>query len=494
MSAVERRGVDYYLNAVRTGAVSPDAEVAPPDAEALRPAAEPQAPETSPLPDAEPEREEWDDEPPGGYDAPSKPDPSDFFGSNGLDLVHLTGTVLDAGPVARGIDGKLWHYSHGVWLPGGNEAVGRRVRDALGPRFRNAHLNNVTTWFEQDEATIGGGGHADYVNVVNGMLRWRTGDLEAHRPDLRSTVQLPVLWNPEATCPAVDSWLADVIPDDAGDFIDELLGYLVLNGNPLHVAVLLLGAGRNGKGTFLRLVSALLGHVNTSTVPLQTLAENRFAAADLFGKLANICGDLDARMMDRSDTFKMATGGDALYAEHKYGASFSFTPWCTMLFSANTAPPTKDTSDGYYARWLIVPFTANLTGRLRPQADLDAELQAPNELEGLFARAVRGLQRLMTRGQFDPPPSVRAAGEEFRRTTDPVASFAGECLNLTNPDLWLERKLIYDRYRTWCEDNGRRAAGTSTFYERLRNVATAATETKRQGRRGFLGIGKGSDW
>ena len=42
----------------------------------------------------------------------------------------------------------------------------------------------------------------------------------------------------------------------------------------------------------------------------------------------------------------MAVGGDQLYAEHKYAEPFSFTPWCSMLFSANEAPATRDHTDG----------------------------------------------------------------------------------------------------------------------------------------------------
>lgn len=422
-----------------------------------------------------------------------KRDPSDYFGKEGLDLVRLIADVRARGPIARGIDGRLWHYGSGVWLPGGDDEVTRRVYALLGPRFRNSHLVNVHAVFRAGHQLIGGDPHHEYVNLVNGLLRWRTGELEEHRPDVRSTVQLPVLWNPEAVCPVIDEWLAEVIPDDAGDFLEELLGYLVLNGNPLHVAVLLLGAGRNGKGTLLRLVTAMLGHANVSSVPLQTLAENRFAAASLFGKLANVCGDLDARMLDRSDTFKMATGGDTLYGEHKYGASFTFESWATMLFSANQAPPSRDTSEGYYARWLVVPFTAHLTGRLRPQAELDAELHAPAELEGLLARSVRGLQRLMARGRFDPPLSVLSAGQEFRRTTDPVSSFASECLT-SDPEMHLPRTDVFDRYRRWCDDNGHRPMSASKFYDRILGAVPGVSATKYAGERRLVGIGKGEEW
>ena len=50
---------------------------------------------------------------------------------------------------------------------------------------------------------------------------------------------------------------------------------------------------RRSTASCLKLITALLGEVNVSHVPLQLLTENRFAIAELFGKLANVCGDLD---------------------------------------------------------------------------------------------------------------------------------------------------------------------------------------------------------
>ena len=58
-----------------------------------------------------------------------------------------------------------------------------------------------------------------------------------------------------------------------------------------------MGRGRNGKTVFLNVLQALAGSDNISSVPLQVLAENRFAAAELVGKLGNICGDIDAKAL-----------------------------------------------------------------------------------------------------------------------------------------------------------------------------------------------------
>lgn len=52
------------------------------------------------------------------------------------------------------------------------------------------------------------------------------------------------------------------------------------------------GDGSNGKGVLIKIIEALLGENNCSHRSLQDLDKNRFATADLFGKLVNTHSDL----------------------------------------------------------------------------------------------------------------------------------------------------------------------------------------------------------
>jgi putative DNA primase/helicase len=88
----------------------------------------------------------------------------------------------------------------------------------------------------------------------------------------------------------------------------ELIGYLTYSGNLLHKAVMLSGTGRNGKGTLLRVITALLGDDNTTSVSLHDLVNTRFSTASLFGKNANIAGDIDGGYIENTATFKAITG------------------------------------------------------------------------------------------------------------------------------------------------------------------------------------------
>src|SRR5690606_3317257 len=177
---------------------------------------------------------------PAGGEGPPRVDPDQFFQKGeGLITDLLAQAVLDIGPLAiddtanRGI----WAYRAGVWAYAPHE-VEDRVVVLLRGRFRPAHTSSVLPAVRKAlldrGAIITCDPLPDYVNTRSGMLNLRTGELEPHRPEFYSTVQLPVEWDPTAECPHFREFLSQVMAPDAIDFIWEVLGYLVLSGNPFQ--------------------------------------------------------------------------------------------------------------------------------------------------------------------------------------------------------------------------------------------------------------------
>lgn len=406
---------------------------------------------------------------------------------HGLQVLTLADRILEDGPIRPGDDGRLWAWLDGYWQPVGADEVRRRCREALAQRFRTSHAATMLEWFKAEPGLDTNAHDFDTINCLSGLLNWRTGELRPHTPDHNSTTQIPVRWCPNATCPRIDRFLDEVLEADALDFFWEVVGYLLAAGNPFHKALLLYGSGRNGKGTVLRLIERVLGTRNIAHVTPHQLADNRFAASSLYGKLANLAGDLEARLIERTDTFKMLTGGDTIAAEYKFGAIFNFRCWATFVFSANEAPAVQDHSEGFYSRWLVVPFPRTIPDESRlPEHQLDAELHRPHELEGLFVKAVSALQQLMDRGRFDPPESVLAATGQFRRDTDPIAQFLEE-ETVLDPDEWIPRSDVARRYRAWCDEAGRRPVASSRLYNRV-EVLPGVEQFITRGERRFRGI------
>lgn len=422
-----------------------------------------------------------------GAEEPSTPRPPKgrgdrFFNKAGLKAVTLAEATLELGPLAAGGDGRLWVYEAGVYTPDVGQ-VQARVAGLMGERYRRSHVENARDVVRTRVPFIDAGPVPEVMNFTNGLLDWRSGVLRPHDPLVLSTCQLAVPWRPGTLGGRVEAFLRQVVPADAVDLMWEVIGYLMYSGNPLHLAFLLLGAGRNGKGTFLRMVKALIGEANTSAVTLSELTGNRFAAATLYGRLANIAGDIDATYLESTARFKAVTGDDLIQAEHKYGQAFRFTPWASQVFSANAIPPSADVSTGYLDRWVVLPFP-NYFGDA-PALGLDAHLSAPGELEAAAVRAVAGLRALMERGKFDLPASLRVAKEEFAKAIDQVREWAGEHLRESEA-AWTPRFQLHGNYEMWAETSGHKPLGAANFYRRLE--ALGHPQTQRKGVRGFRGI------
>jgi putative DNA primase/helicase len=364
---------------------------------------------------------------------------------------------------------RLFVYFNGVYRPDGESHVQTRTAQLLGDRWTRKRADEVAGYLLATSPALWDRPPLDTVNVRNGLLDVASGRLREHTPDFLSPIQIGAAFDPKGACACIDHFVREVFPPDAHELAYELPGHLMIPDTRPERAILLLGGGANGKSTYLAVIERFLGGSdNVSAIPLQALDSNRFAAAGLYGKLANIVADLDADLVKSSAMFKAIVSGDTISAERKYGAPFSFRPYARLLFSANEPPPTHDTSYAYFRRWLIVPFEATFTGSRR-DPDLRAKLTTPQQLSGLLNRALEGLYRLGKEGDFSRSEMLDSAAHEFRVAVDSAAAFvAEECL--ARPGLRAARPRLYEAYKQWCAIVTRSPLSARRFNERVRSL------------------------
>jgi phage/plasmid-associated DNA primase len=132
-----------------------------------------------------------------------------------------------------------------------------------------------------------------------------------------------------------------VSPEDVQTILD-FIAYCLWRGFPFHILLFFNGTGRNGKGVMLTVIKRVLGFQNISGESLHRILENRFAVAELYGKLANIDADLSTDALRNTGTLKKLTGGDPIPAERKFQRPFKFVNYAKLIFSANEMPHTPD--------------------------------------------------------------------------------------------------------------------------------------------------------
>jgi len=398
-----------------------------------------------------------------------------FFNKDGLQRESLEAAIRAFGPIAVGPAKTLWSYSDGYWKRDGQDQVILRTGKLLGEKARPAHTENIIHFIKVEEPAIADLGPLGYLNLSNGMLNWKTGELAPHDPKYFSTVQIPYAWNPDAKCPTVDDFIEKAIHSDLIDLIWEIIGICIFTGIGFQIAILLCGEGRNGKGTILRLIEKLIPAEFVAHVELQNLQKDKFAKAQLFGKIVSIVGDMSSKTLYDPTVFKQITGQDTISAEFKYGNAFSFTSQATLLFAANKLPVTDDTSKGFFERLLIVPF--DKMSLEKHEVDDTLEPRMHLEMEGVLVKAVEGLRRAKARGSFMYVQRCQDALERYKWDSLNLLPWWTSKIEYTGiPRDRVTRTSLYESYANWVLENEGTPVSKSIFYKMLQSSLEFKTE------------------
>ncbi|MDL2263684.1 phage/plasmid primase, P4 family [Synergistaceae bacterium OttesenSCG-928-I11] len=267
-----------------------------------------------------------------------------------------------------------------------------------------------------------------YICLENGLLDTEAFRLVPHTPGIFSTTKIPVHYNPDAQSPAFDRFLDSIFGGDPAliDLLGEVLGYCLIPSVKAEKAIMFLGSGANGKSLTLRILADLVGKRNVSTVSLGDLSRP-FARVQLLNKLVNISTETEVRWLN-TEVFKSVVSGDPIQFEQKGEPVFTERPFAKIVAAVNRLPRTRDTSDGFKRRLLILPFQYSFVDNpTRPherRIDRDLYDKLCRELDGIFAFAVRGLKRLKENGYvFSTSRKADAIAREYVRSIDPYADF-----------------------------------------------------------------------
>jgi putative DNA primase/helicase len=372
-----------------------------------------------------------------------------------------------------------------VYQPKGELAIRQRVKGLMGQwglaeKWTNRRANEVCEYIRVDCPELWTDPPADTINVLNGLLDIRTRTLRPHTPEFYSTVQLPVRFDPGARCPAWDNFVAEVFPADSEAIAWEIVAWLMTPENSIQKAVLLLGEGSNGKSTYLRACVAFLGKTNTAALSLHKLEQDKFAAARLMGKLANICPDLPTSHLSSTSMFKALTGGDVLSAEYKFRDSFEYVPFCKLVFSANKPPQSDDATHGFFRRWQVVPFVRCFeegASSTRSREEMDARLAQPMELSGVLNKALQALAKIRRDG-FTQTESMRQAWDEFRTATDPLTVWLDQH-TVDLPTAMVAKGELLAAFNRYLTDSGKPPMTKMAFGLAMKRARPAISEAQR---------------
>jgi putative DNA primase/helicase len=200
----------------------------------------------------------------------------------------------------------------------------------------------------------------------------------------------------------------------------EIIGYTLYPDYPYHKAFMLLGKGNNGKSTYIKLINNIVGEHNVSAIPLQTLLSDKFARAELYHKLVNTFADLPPKPLEETGIFKALTGEDRIDASIKFVQKMlGFYNYAKLIFSANELPKTRDITDAFFHRWIIIDFP----NKFPEQIGFLESVFTEEKIKRIIAIGIWAFYLVTKRNKF----SIEISGEETKkrwmRETDPIYDF-----------------------------------------------------------------------
>jgi len=397
-------------------------------------------------------------------------------------IKELADEILRTDHFATDNGGQLYAFTGGVYRPDGEAAILKHVKRLLEAhsdtkRWSSHRAREVAEFIRTDAPILWERPPVDVLNLANELFEVTAGALRPHSSDHLSSVQLPIAFDAAAICPGWDAFISRVLPEDCRTLPYEVAAASMGGEVSDQKAVLLVGAGQNGKSTLLQGLVAFLGRENVASLALQRLESDKCSVVRLLGKLANICADLPSDHLSSTSTFKALTGGDRLTAERKFQSSFEFTPFVRLLFSTNHYPQSKDSSQAFFRRWLVVPFDAVIEPHERI-LNLAAQLSDPTELSGVLNKALQALPAFRQRGDFTQSETTRAAAMEFREMTDPLAAWLDRLTVLT-PEAMVTKKDLLIAYNGAAEAGGRPPMSPKAFYGDVKRLRPTIKEAQR---------------
>lgn len=399
--------------------------------------------------------------------------------------------LLKQYPIKTLVDSKnILYYYEGAYRPNGEQLIDMRLHEGFG-HMVDKNRDILLTAEVQSAITRRAiaatyieptlfDKNLDIINLENGLYNWRTGDFTSHDPAYLSRIQIPVYYNPTAECPHIDELLKKKLNPRDVDKIYEFAGYcLYRKYDVIQKILLLVGPGNTYKSTVIDVLVNFCGVENTSSVSLEELGGktfDKFSSSQLYNKLLNNAADLNGNPIYYTGLFKKLTSGkDLITAEFKSRQKFQFINTAKFVFSTNIVPPTADRTSGFYRR--IEPILMNDTTQL--DEELMRAITSPEELSGLFNRAVEVLPELLERKHFTNEYTVAEVTQIYQRMSDPVTSFANTCIEEVSGE-YISRDNMYKTYVKFCKKCGVEPLDKGEFGKRLKEVMDWGKDRQKQ--------------
>lgn len=347
----------------------------------------------------------------------------------------------------------------------------------------------------------------DLLNVKNGVLNLRTGELSPHCPTYGFTYCCNVNWNPDADSTFFLNWLSQCLggyeDESIREFFQMCLGYSLTGHTREEKMFYVQGQRRAGKGTLVDVLRAIMGEHLAGSTKFDTFTKKRDGSDQGFDlSPLHACrlvttseSGRDAKMNEAQ--IKHVTGNDPVTCAFKNQDMFTFKPnWKIWAFS-NFKPKGDVSDDAFWERMILFTFPNSNAGN--EDTTLKDRIVQPDVLEGAFLWMVQGAMKWFQQDRLTPPDAVNQLNVDARNEFDYVQQWLDDnCTYDKNDTSYFtpSNKLLAD-FKEWCIDSAKGDIDTPVSKLLIRKdykegreyiTVTEFTKTSKKRVRGFYGI------
>jgi P4 family phage/plasmid primase-like protien len=236
----------------------------------------------------------------------------------------------------------------------------------------------------------------EFIPCANGMLRLSDKQLLRFSPSFRRRNKLAVPFDSSAKCPLFfDTLMRAALDPDELDLVQRWCGLALVGANLSQRMVILTGTPGGGKGTFILVLTGIIGQMNLAMLRPQLLAE-RFELSHFLGKTLLYGADVPENFLNQrgASVLKSLTGGDPVTLEFKNSndrpsiiCRFNVIVTCNSRLTVHL----DGDADAWRRRLVIVPYEKPKPERVI--VDLAQQI-LQREASGVLNWMLEGLDKL----------------------------------------------------------------------------------------------------
>lgn len=316
----------------------------------------------------------------------------------------------------------------------------------------------------------------EHFNAFNGVVNLRNGELFNHSHEQYLSKMSNVEYTNTIDAPMWEGFLNQIFNNDQEliNYIQKAVGYSMSGSTKEQCVFFCYGNGRNGKSTFLDIVTDIMGDYATNIQPETIMVRGQQGGAN--SDVARLQGSRFVTTVEPNQgarinegLLKQLTGGDMVTARHLYGNEFEFEAEFKLWMATNHKPIIRGRDLGIWRRMHLIPFTVQIS---EDQVDKNLKYKLKKELTGILNWAVQGCIKWQREG-LEMPKAVADAVKEYKSEMDVITAFLEECTIMGPGEI--KAGDLYKAYAKWADENNEFKMSNTMFgkevglrYEKVR--------------------------